>query len=305
MGWLGAETAARNQVAEPGHPLQTGAREDLEGRFRHTFADVRVHSDAEAGRSALLGGILGSVGGAALGAVGGAMLGSLLDPVGAVVGGVAGGIAGSIGGAALIGKLTTHSRHLKAEEITYAREIFRDSIDYSQVTITRDSIMAAGAPRTVGNTINLSSSWNQFVGDTLDLSQTDSTSADAQYRYASGMVTLIHEMGHVWQYQNGGLRYIPDSIIAQIGPGCRAAPGTPPTTGRRPTGTASPGNGGTPSSRRGRSSATTWRCARRRAACSPPRSSGNCPPSSPTCAGCGDGREHPADPRAGQSATTG
>jgi len=28
--------------------------------------------------------------------------------------------------------------------------------------------------------------------------------------------TLIHEMGHVWQYQNGGLAYIPLSLLAQF-----------------------------------------------------------------------------------------
>lgn len=30
-----------------------------------------------------------------------------------------------------------------------------------------------------------------------------------------GKQTLIHEMGHVWQYQNGGLAYIPESLWAQ------------------------------------------------------------------------------------------
>ena len=30
------------------------------------------------------------------------------------------------------------------------------------------------------------------------------------------METLIHEMGHVWQYQNGGLAYIPESLWAQL-----------------------------------------------------------------------------------------
>ena len=31
-----------------------------------------------------------------------------------------------------------------------------------------------------------------------------------------GLITLIHEMGHVWQYQNGGLAYIPSSLIPQF-----------------------------------------------------------------------------------------
>ena len=31
-----------------------------------------------------------------------------------------------------------------------------------------------------------------------------------------GLLTLIHEMGHVWQYQNGGWEYIPSSLIPQL-----------------------------------------------------------------------------------------
>jgi ABC-type molybdate transport system substrate-binding protein len=31
-----------------------------------------------------------------------------------------------------------------------------------------------------------------------------------------GLLVLAHEMGHVWQYQNGGLAYIPSSLIPQI-----------------------------------------------------------------------------------------
>ena len=48
-----ALAAARDTVAAPGHPLDPGLRADLEPGFRHSFADVRVHSDARAGRSAL------------------------------------------------------------------------------------------------------------------------------------------------------------------------------------------------------------------------------------------------------------
>ena len=33
---------------------------------------------------------------------------------------------------------------------------------------------------------------------------------------ARGRATLIHELGHVWQYQNGGLAYIPHSLRAQL-----------------------------------------------------------------------------------------
>jgi Domain of unknown function (DUF4157) len=143
---------------------------------------------------------LGSLLGAGLGAVGGALIGGLLGgPIGAIVGGVIGLVGGAIAGELA----TTRSRSLTAEEIRYAREIYLDSIDYSKITITRDSVLALGAPRTIGNTIHLKSDWGAFVGDTLELTE-------------QGKVTLIHEMGHVWQYQNGGLAYMPQSIIAQL-----------------------------------------------------------------------------------------
>ena len=144
----------------------------------------------------LLGGIFGGIGGA----LGGAMMGAALGgPLGAVVGGIAGFIAGAVMG----DDATTESRALKQDEIDYAKDIFRDTIDYSKIKVTRDSMMAVGAPRTIGNTINLKSSWDHFKGDTLELTE-------------SGKETLIHEMGHVWQYQNGGLAYIPESLWSQL-----------------------------------------------------------------------------------------
>jgi hypothetical protein len=178
-----AATAVADRVARG-----AAASPELVGAARPTERGV-IHRS-------VLGGILGGLGGL----VGGALLGGLLlGPVGAVLG----GIAGLVGGALLANKATTRSRPLTADEIAYAREVFQDSIDYSKITITRDSLLAAGAPRTLGNTINLKSDWGHFKEDTLELTE-------------QGKTTLIHEMGHVWQYQNGGLRYIPDSIIAQI-----------------------------------------------------------------------------------------
>lgn len=140
----------------------------------------------------LLGSVLGAVGGAILGAFAGGLLGAIV-----------GGIAGAVGGALVGEHATTRRRRLTPQEVAFAREIFQDAIDYSRVEITRDSVYAAGAPRTLGNTINLKSSWNHFKGDTLELTD-------------EGRETLIHELTHVWQYQNGGLAYIPLSLIAQI-----------------------------------------------------------------------------------------
>lgn len=164
-----------------------------------------------AGRAVLQRSLLGGLAGGLIGAVGGAVIGGLLGgPVGAVVG----GLAGLVGGALIGDAATTRKRPLTVAEIAYAKDVFKDSVDYSQITITRDSMFSAGAPKTLGNTIHLRSDWGHFIGDSMQLTQ-------------GGQETLIHEMGHVWQYQNGGLAYIPESLWAQfkgfIGAGSRGA----------------------------------------------------------------------------------
>ncbi|MFO1086048.1 MAG: DUF4157 domain-containing protein [Reyranellaceae bacterium] len=149
----------------------------------------------------LLGAALGGVLGGTVGAVGLGLLGALLGPAGAIAGAVIGGVGGLIAGA-IVGDLASRrSRSLSGPEKDYLREIFHESVDYDKVTITRDSALSAGAARTTGNTINLQE--EHFVGDTMNLTP-------------AGQLVLAHEMGHVWQYQNGGLAYIPSSLIPQI-----------------------------------------------------------------------------------------
>ena len=149
----------------------------------------------------LLGAGIGGVLGGTIGAVGLGLLGGLLGPAGAVAGAIIGGVGGLIGGAILGDLASRRSRGLTSAEKDYLREVFRDSVDYEVVTITRDSALSAGAARTTGNTINLQE--EHFKGDTMELSE-------------AGMLVLAHEMGHVWQYQNGGLAYIPSSLIPQL-----------------------------------------------------------------------------------------
>ena len=144
-------------------------------------------------RSLLGAGIGGLIGGVGLGVIGGLLLG----PVGAVVG----SIVGLVGGAILGDMASRRERSLKQEERDYAWDIYHDAVDYDAIRITRGAALSTGAARTLGNTINLQD--EHFVGDTMDLSP-------------AGMLVLIHEMGHVWQYQNGGLAYIPSSLIPQI-----------------------------------------------------------------------------------------
>lgn len=148
----------------------------------------------------LLGAGLGGLLGGGIGAAIGIGLGSLLGPVGMVVGGIVGGLGGLIGGAILGDLASRRSRSLSGPERDYLGEIYHDSVDMSKVTITRGSALAAGAARTTGNTINLQD--QHFKGDTMELSD-------------AGLLVLAHEMGHVWQYQNGGLAYIPSSLIPQ------------------------------------------------------------------------------------------
>jgi hypothetical protein len=172
---------------------------DARAAARPGGAPARAPGRPGRGRTAVLRRtVLGTILGGALGALGGALIGGLLGgPIGAIVGGAVGLLGGALAG----GILTARSRPLSQPEIDYAKEIYVDSVDYSKITITRGSPLALGAARTIGNTINLQA--DHFVGDTLELSE-------------FGKLVLIHEMGHVWQYQNGGLAYIPDSLLAQF-----------------------------------------------------------------------------------------
>jgi hypothetical protein len=93
------------------------------------------------------------------------------------------------------------SRGLSDSEKNYAKEVYGEgSIDLDAIVITRGSLLSAGAPRTTGNTINLTD--DQFDGDTMNLSD-------------EGMLTLVHEMAHVWQFEHGGGTYIPEALWAQ------------------------------------------------------------------------------------------
>jgi len=188
----GACAAREGHAGTVDQPRESAAKARRPGRLRGGGA---VSGGRTVYRS-FLGGILGAIGGA----LGGALLGGLIGgPIGAIIGGV----VGLVGGGLIADKATTRSRPLTGPEVKYAKDIFKDSIDYSQITITRDSMLSAGAPRTIGNTIHLRSDWGHFKDNTMELTP-------------RGLETLIHEMGHVWQYQNGGLAYIPESLWAQF-----------------------------------------------------------------------------------------
>jgi Domain of unknown function (DUF4157) len=253
-----ALAAVRQTISEPGRPLDPVVRADFESRMRHSFADVRVHSDERAGRSALalgseayaagrhivfapacyqpqrsegqaliqhelthvrdqarsspgsvrvaeahefgnrsaataepgtvqrslFGAITGGLVAAGVGAVGGALLGSLLGPAGTVVGGILGGLIGGLAGLIRGDTASTDVRPLKSGEVTEAKKVFGDSIDYDRVRLGESAVMTAGPgqpARTPFETI-------YFPPGTL---------ANLP------MPWLIHELTHVWQTQHG------------------------------------------------------------------------------------------------------
>jgi len=92
-------------------------------------------------------------------------------------------------------------RSLTDGEVAYAERIFGNAIDYRRVLVTKGSALAYFSATTLGNRINLQS--NHFIADTLNLSD-------------GGLLVLIHELAHVWQYQHSGLGYIGSSLGAQL-----------------------------------------------------------------------------------------
>ena len=93
------------------------------------------------------------------------------------------------------------TRALSGGERTQAQGVYQDSIEYDKVTITGGSVIGSTS-RTLGNSIYLED--DEFEKGKSTLS-------------GSGMNTLIHELGHVWQYQHGGGAYIPNALGAQLG----------------------------------------------------------------------------------------
>ncbi|WP_063534730.1 DUF4157 domain-containing protein [Burkholderia sp. MSMB1589WGS] len=192
-----AEHAARAVAATP----VRAAHRDTRGAASPRVSQAGPRHGPPTLHRSLAGAGIGGALGALAGGVGLGLLGGLLGPAGAIAGAVIGGIGGLVAGAVVGDLASRRSRGLTAAEKTDLREIFHDAVDYDKVTITRGSALSAGAARTVGNTINLQD--EHFRGDTMELSD-------------NGQLTLAHEMGHVWQYQNGGLAYIPSSLIPQI-----------------------------------------------------------------------------------------
>jgi hypothetical protein len=89
-------------------------------------------------------------------------------------------------------------RSLTETEITELKKVFGDTIDYSKVRVNdnvKDGLTGANRAMTLGNEIYM-------PGDKV---------SDPSY-----MQTLVHEMGHIWQYQHGGPDYATKALQSQL-----------------------------------------------------------------------------------------
>ncbi len=100
------------------------------------------------------------------------------------------------------------SRPLLPEEVQQLKQVYGESIDYSVVRIKRggSTEWARLAPHVVGNIVYMTNHWGGHPAFHPDGSLTP-----------EGLETLLHEVGHVWQHQNGGGAYMHRALLAQFG----------------------------------------------------------------------------------------
>jgi len=90
------------------------------------------------------------------------------------------------------------ARFLYGTEKDLARSVYDSSLNVNLIQIVFDTPYTFGTSKAIGNTIHIKAA---------DYSSPESLENNA---------FLIHEFGHVWQYQNHGWSYIPNSLIAQF-----------------------------------------------------------------------------------------
>lgn len=96
-------------------------------------------------------------------------------------------------------------RELTPAEISELQKVYGDTVDFSNVRIKEGNIGLfglGGAPFTHGDTIYIP---NGYLPDP----------SDPNYAQARREL-LVHEMGHVWQHQNGGTDYMSESLLNQL-----------------------------------------------------------------------------------------
>ncbi len=90
---------------------------------------------------------------------------------------------------------------LSADEAALLTALFGSTLDISKVKLVYGSPVATGAPKTLENTIHFDPKHD--IRDPV------------YRRSARHLMLLAHEMTHVWQFQNKGLGYVPDSLFNQ------------------------------------------------------------------------------------------
>ncbi len=142
------------------------------------------------------------------------LLWAAISPITNLVGFVTDGafrVLSAIG--AIVGDLgaSPPSRGLSASEKDDLRAVYGDSVDLDQIRIRRNDVsnQAGMNPHTVGNTIYMPESMTAPDGTVIPLFNADGSLTDA------GKIVLAHEVGHVWQNQNGGGDYMHTAVCAQ------------------------------------------------------------------------------------------
>ncbi len=95
-------------------------------------------------------------------------------------------------------------RELTNSELDLARVYYSENLDLSKVRVAIDTIYSIFSSVTLGNRIHIKTSH-----ENLKLLGDFSKTIDGQY-------LLIHELAHVYQYQNEGWSYVPKSLYAQF-----------------------------------------------------------------------------------------
>jgi len=119
----------------------------------------------------------------------------------ATVGGVFDGgamiLSGTVSGVQVVSHVEAVGRPLTPDEIEALRNVYGNAVDFSDVRIKEGSaglLTSTDRPWTSGNTIY------------MNMDRTDPEWTN----------TLVHEMAHVWQFQNGGADYQSKSVSAQF-----------------------------------------------------------------------------------------
>lgn len=124
--------------------------------------------------------------------MGGELLGSAFDIAAQLLAGAASAIGTAIG--------LESSRALTDDEKRALGPMYGDALDLDLVRVKRGGAVSLGAARTVGNTVYLPASDFDASGTLTPW----------------GQETLFHELGHVWQNQNGGPHYIHAALWSQL-----------------------------------------------------------------------------------------